>query len=43
MGILTASSSEEIVEEGDIEETQDFMDEGSACYFDPATGLRKCE
>ena len=43
MGILTASSSEEIVEEGDIEETQDFMDEGGACYFDPATGLRKCE
>ena len=43
MGILTASSSEEIVEEDDIEETQDFVDEGGACYFDPATGLRKCE
>ena len=43
MGILTASSSEEIVEEDDIEKTQDFVDEGGACYFDPATGLRKCE
>ena len=43
MGILSSSSSEEIVEEDDIEETQDFVDEGGACYFDPATGLRKCE
>ena len=43
MGILSSSSSEEIVDEDVIEETQDFVDEGGACYFDPATGLRKCE
>jgi hypothetical protein len=43
MGILSSSSSEEIVEEDVIEETQDFVDEGGACYFDPTTGLRKCE
>jgi len=43
MGILTASYSEDVAEESDIEETQDFVDEGGACYFDPATGLRKCE
>jgi len=43
MGILTASYSEDVAEENDIEETQDFVDEGGACYFDPATGLRKCE
>ena len=43
MGILSSSSSEEIVDEDIIEETQDFVDEGGACYFDPTTGLRKCE
>ena len=43
MGILTASSSEEISEKEQVEDTQDFVDEGGACYFDPATGLRKCE
>tara|TARA_B100001939_G_scaffold25753_3_gene20858 strand:- start:17916 stop:19682 length:1767 start_codon:yes stop_codon:yes gene_type:complete len=43
MGILTASSSEEISEQEQVEDTQDFVDEGGACYFDPATGLRKCE
>ena len=43
MGILSSSSSEEIVDEDVIEETQDFIDEGGACYFDPTTGLRKCE
>ena len=42
-GILNASTSEEVAQEDDIEETQDFVDEGGACYFDPATGLRKCE
>jgi ribonucleoside-diphosphate reductase alpha chain len=42
-GILNASSSEDVVEETPVEETQDFVDEGGACYFDPATGLRKCE
>ena len=42
-GILNASASEELVQEDDIEETQDFVDEGGACYYDVATGLRKCE
>jgi len=42
-GILNASTSEEVAQEDDIEETQDFVDEGGACYYDPATGLRKCE
>ena len=42
MGILTASS-EENSEQEQVKETQDFVDEGGACYFDPATGLRKCE
>jgi ribonucleoside-diphosphate reductase alpha chain len=42
-GILNASASEDIVEEDPVEETQDFVDEGGACYFDPATGLRQCE
>jgi len=42
-GILNASSSEEVVQGDDIEETQDFVDEGGACYYDPTTGLRKCE
>jgi len=42
-GILNAAPTEEVTQEDDIEETQDFVDEGGACYFDPATGLRKCE
>jgi len=42
-GILNASASEELAQEDDIEETQDFVDEGGACYYDVATGLRKCE
>ena len=42
-GILNASTSEEVAQENDVEETQDFVDEGGACYYDPATGLRKCE
>ena len=42
-GILNASASEEVAQENDVEETQDFVDEGGACYYDPATGLRKCE
>jgi len=42
-GILNAATPEEVTQEDDIEETQDFVDEGGACYFDPATGLRKCE
>jgi len=42
-GILNVATPEEVTQEDDIEETQDFVDEGGACYFDPATGLRKCE
>jgi ribonucleoside-diphosphate reductase alpha chain len=42
-GILNASSSEDVVEEPQVEETKDYVDEGGACYFDVATGLRQCE
>ncbi len=42
-GIMNASASEEVVEEKVVEETQDFVDEGGACYFDVTTGLRQCE
>ena len=42
-GILNASAVEDIAEES-APEPEDFVDEGvTACYFDPATGLRKCE
>ena len=42
-GILNASSAEDVVEEEIIENTKDFVDEGTACYYDMETGLRKCE
>jgi ribonucleoside-diphosphate reductase alpha chain len=42
-GILNASTSEEVAEEPVVEETQDYVEEGGACYYDPATGLRQCE
>ncbi len=41
-GILNASTSEDVVDEKP-EEKDNFIDEGGACYYDPATGLRKCE
>jgi ribonucleoside-diphosphate reductase alpha chain len=41
-GILNASASEDIVEEKPAEK-DNFIEEGGACYYDPATGLRKCE
>jgi len=41
-GILKASKDEEVVEETPKEEDS-FIEEGGACYYDPATGLRKCE
>tara|TARA_R110001632_G_scaffold78594_1_gene176192 strand:- start:687 stop:2435 length:1749 start_codon:yes stop_codon:yes gene_type:complete len=41
-GILNASTSEDMVAEKP-EEKDNFIDEGGACYYDPATGLRKCE
>jgi len=42
-GILNAASSEDIVEEKEPEVDDGFIEEGGACYFDPATGLRTCE
>jgi len=42
-GILNASSVENVAEEEIIEDTKDFVDEGTACYYDMETGLRKCE
>jgi ribonucleoside-diphosphate reductase alpha chain len=41
-GILNASASEDVVEEKPAEK-DNFIEEGGACYFDPSTGLRKCE
>jgi len=41
-GILNASAVEDVAEP-DIEEPDNFIEEGGACYYDPATGLRKCE
>ena len=41
-GILNASASEDVVEEKPVEK-DNFIEEAGACYFDPATGLRKCE
>ncbi len=41
-GILNASASEEVVEDN-LTEKDNFIEEGGACYFDPTTGLRKCE
>lgn len=41
-GILNAASVEDVVE-AEAEDEKDFIDEGGACYFDPATGLRQCE
>lgn len=41
-GVLNVASSENDVEEKPAEK-DNFMDEGGACYFDPSTGLRKCE
>ena len=42
-GILNASAVEDVAEVPVVEENHDFVEEGGACYFDPATGLRKCE
>jgi ribonucleoside-diphosphate reductase alpha chain len=42
-GILNASAVEDVAEEPKVEEDPEFIDEGGACYFDPATGLRTCE
>lgn len=42
-GILNASSSEDVAEEEVVEDNDNFIEEGGACYYDPQTGLRKCE
>ncbi len=42
-GILSAAAVEDIAEVPKEEEPDEFIDEGGACYYDPSTGLRKCE
>jgi ribonucleoside-diphosphate reductase alpha chain len=42
-GILNASSSEDVAPVVEETDNGDYIDEGGACYFDPATGLRQCE
>lgn len=42
-GILNAAASEDVAEKEIIEDKTDFIEEGGACYYDPNTGLRKCE
>ena len=42
-GILNASASEDVVEEPQPEANADFVEEVGACYYDPSSGLRKCE
>lgn len=43
-GILNANAAEDIVEEEKevVEDDKDFVNEGSACYFDPLTGQKEC-
>ena len=42
-GILHSSAAEDVAEEPETQEDTSFVDEGAACYFDPATGVRTCE
>ena len=42
-GVLNVSNTEKVTEDPAVEETNDFVDEGGACYYDLETGLRKCE
>ena len=42
-GILNAATSEDVAEPDQEVENKDFIEEGGACYYDAATGLRKCE
>lgn len=41
-GILNASHSEDVADEPEVPE-DNFIDEGGACYYDPATGKKQCE
>lgn len=40
-GILNASASEDVIEEGKAED--ETIVDGGACYIDPETGIRSCE
>ena len=42
-GILNASASEDVATTAEEDDNGDYVDEGGACYYDPATGLRECE
>jgi ribonucleoside-diphosphate reductase alpha chain len=44
-GILNAAAVEDVAEEPEKVEDKDYVDEsvGTACYYDPTTGLRTCE
>ena len=42
-GILNASASEDVAPVEEEVDNSDYVDEGGACYYDPATGLRQCE
>ena len=41
LGILSASSSEDVVEEEEFDD--ETIVEGGACYIDPETGIRSCD
>jgi len=43
-GILNADAAEDVAEvpEEKVEDSKDFVNEGSACYFDPVTGQKEC-
>lgn len=42
-GIFNASASEDVAVEEVPEENNDFVEEGAACFYDPATGKKTCE
>jgi ribonucleoside-diphosphate reductase alpha chain len=41
-GILNAAAAEEEAVDT-VEERDEFIEEGAACFYDPSTGLRSCE
>ena len=41
-GVLKANAAEEVVESEEPQEDT-FVDEGTACYIDPSTGMRVCD
>lgn len=42
-GIFNAAASEDVAVEEVPEENNDFVEEGAACFYDPATGKKTCE